>query len=80
MRFNYLFVFGLTIFGYIDSYAQYYEASFKKDVAPLAIGVSLAGLGLVLDNNVAELVYSYLSVPLFPKVIEGCLLFLFDLR
>ena len=33
-----------------------------------------------LDNNVAELVYSNLSVPLFPKVIEGCLLFLFDLR
>ena len=34
-----------------NSYGQYYEVSFKKDIAPMTIGAGLAELGILLANK-----------------------------
>ena len=51
MKFKILFVIGILVFYCVRGQAQYYTASFKKDAAPLAVGLGLTALGLVLENN-----------------------------
>jgi len=40
------------LYGHVS--AQYYEVSFKKEIAPMAIGVGVTTLAVVINNNSAE--------------------------
>ena len=44
-------IFSLLIVLSLQLQAQYYTASFERDVAPVAVGIGLTTLGIILKNN-----------------------------
>ncbi len=44
-------IFGILLVLSVETHAQYYTASFKKDVAPMALGLGLTGVGFLLNSS-----------------------------